>query len=364
MCGIRFALLFLILLLLAPDPAEAQQRSGVRAQGREIIQEQNAAPTTSGATSQVLDFREEMRRFVQSIGKFARGHRPDFMVIPENGLELLVKIDPSDPDVRHLARTYMRSINGIVQDGLFYGVPELDKPTEEKRRESLLPLARIAKKAGLKVLVKDYVKTPRTVDAARRQAAKEGFIFFGSPSRGLDMATVPTYPRRPYGESANSVVSLKSVNNYLMIRESSGFGRVDEFALKMHENNFDLVVVNIFHSLGKPLSRQAVETLKYKKLGAKRLVFAYVDIASAASDDFFWKDHWREGSPGWISAAVPGNPDRYFVQYWHPEWRQIISGDANSYIYGVVRQGFDGVILGGMDTFRYFEGGLDALAQQ
>ena len=153
MCGIRFALLFLILLLLAPDPAEAQQRSGVRAQGREIIQEQNAAPTTSGATSQVLDFREEMRRFVQSIGKFARGHRPDFMVIPENGLELLVKIDPSDPDVRHLARTYMRSINGIVQDGLFYGVPELDKPTEEKRRESLLPLARIAKKAGLKVLV-------------------------------------------------------------------------------------------------------------------------------------------------------------------------------------------------------------------
>ncbi|MBL6929611.1 MAG: endo alpha-1,4 polygalactosaminidase, partial [Rhodospirillales bacterium] len=269
-----------------------------------------------------------------------------------------------DPDVRHPARTYMRSINGIVQEGLFYGIPEIGKPTEEKRREQLLPLTRMAKKAGLKVLVMDFAKAPKTVDAARRLSAKEKFVFFGSPTRGADMTAIPTFPRRPYGESAISVVSLKSISNFLVIRDSSGFGRVDEFALKMHENNFDLVVVDVFHKPGKPLSRQAVETLKFKKLGAKRLVFAYIDIASAASYAYFWKDHWREGSPRWIGAPVPGDPDRFFVRYWNPEWRKIISGDTNSYVYGAIRQGFDGVILDGMDNFRYFEGGLEALAQQ
>ncbi|MBT3359845.1 MAG: hypothetical protein HN403_09495 [Rhodospirillales bacterium] len=359
---IQFASLFLIVLLLGSSLAEAQQ-GGVRAQGREILQDQGTTPTT-GQAGRVLDYREELRRFVQSIGKFARGHRPDFMVIPVNGLELLVKVDPSDADIRNPARTYLRSINGIVQEGLFYGVPEIGKPTDEKRRERLLPLARMAKKVGLKVLVMDYVKSPKTVDTARRMAVKEDFVFFGSPSRGADISTVPVFPRRPYDESAHSILSLKSINNFLVLRDSSSFGRVDEFALKMHENNFDLIVVDVFHSLGKPLSRQAVETLKFKKLGAKRLVFAYVDIASVASHAYFWKDHWREGSPHWISAPVPGNPDRFFVQYWNPEWRKIISGDANSYIYGIIRQGFDGVILDGMENYRFFEGGLEALAEQ
>ncbi len=358
----RFAHLLFFAILLAPDLATAQQPGTVRAQGREVTQEQSAP--IAGPANRALDYREEMRRFVQSIGKFARKYRRDFQVLPINGLELLVKINSADEDVRNPARTYMRSINGIVQEGLFYGIPEIGKPTDEKRRERLLPLARMAKKTGLKVLVVDYAKAPETVDAARRLAAKEGFVFFGTPLRGTEITAVPAYPRRPYGESANSVVSLNSINNFLVLRETSGFGQVDEFALKMHENNFDLIVVDVFHSLDEPLSPRAVETLKYKKLGAKRLVFAYVDISSAATDDYFWKNNWREGSPRWIGAPVPSDPDRFFVQYWHPEWRKIITGDTNSYIYGIIRQGFDGVILDGMENFRFFEGGLEALALQ
>ncbi|MBL6946039.1 MAG: endo alpha-1,4 polygalactosaminidase [Rhodospirillales bacterium] len=359
---IRFASLLVIAILLVPDMLGAQQSGQVRTQGRILTQEQGIGPARPAGG--ILDYREEMRRFVQSISKFARQYRRDFSVLPINGLDLLVKIDPTDPEIQHPARTYMRSINGIVQEGLFYGVPEFGKPTDEKRVERLLPLAKMAMENGIKVLVMDYAKTPKTVDAGRRLAAKHGFTFFGAPAIGSELTTVPRFPRRPYGESGNSVLSLKSINNFLVIRDSSGFGRMEEFALKMHENNFDLVVVDVLHAVGEALSRRAVETLKFKKLGAKRLVFAYVDIGSAASYSYFWKDHWREGSPRWISAPVPGDPDRYFVQYWQPEWRQLITGDTNSYIYGVIRQGFDGVILDGMENFRYFEGGLEALAQQ
>ena len=167
--------------------------------------------------------------------------------------------------------------------------------------------------------------------------------------------SIPKYPARPIRENPNSILSLKDVKNFLYLRESSKFGRQDEFSLHLHGTNYDLVVVDVFHGRA-PLSRQAVETLKFKKVGGRRLVFAHVDIATAASYRHYWKSRWREGSPVWIKAPVPGEPDRYFVEFWQPEWRRIISGNPKSYIFGIIAQGFDGVILEGVNAYRFFEG--------
>ena len=57
----------------------------------------------------------------------------------------------------------------------------------------------------------------------------------------------------------------------------------------------------------------------------------------------------------------PGDADKYFVEYWRPGWRQIITGNTDSYIYGIVKQGFDGVVLDGVDAYRYFEGGMESV---
>lgn len=360
--GRRIGLVLLIAGFMMPVLAAAQTAGSVRAQGREVPQDQSdIAPT--GPEAEILDPREEMRRLVQTISKFTRGYRRDFAVVPMNGLELLVKVDPTEPDKPLPARTYMRSISGVLQTGLYYGIPEFGKPTEEKRREILLPLLDRAQKNSLKILVMDYASAPKTVDAARRLAAKQDFVFFGAPAIGAELSALPKYPKRPYHENGDSVLSLKSVKNFLMLRDSSGFGRQEEFALRLHGTNYDLIVVDVFHGVGEPLNRRAVETLKYKKIGARRLVYAYVDIGAAASYDYYWKPHWREGSPQWISAPTPGDPDRYFVEYWQPEWRRIITGDTDSYIYGLIAQGFDGVILDGIRNYRFFEGGLEALAE-
>jgi uncharacterized protein (TIGR01370 family) len=64
-----------------------------------------------------------------------------------------------------------------------------------------------------------------------------------------------------------------------------------------------------------------------------------------------------EGSPAWINAPMRDDPDRYNVQFWRPGWKRIINGDTDSYIYGIIAQGFDGVVLGGIDSYRFFEGG-------
>tara|TARA_B100000315_G_scaffold242685_1_gene265145 strand:+ start:66 stop:1142 length:1077 start_codon:yes stop_codon:yes gene_type:complete len=341
----------LAFLLLAAAPALAQE--GVRIQGQDIPEE--TAPA-GGDFSILLDFREEMRKLVQSISSFAKRRRRNFLIIPENGLDLLIKRDDVDEEKISPARTYMRSIDGILHTGVIYGDPEFGKPPSETRLKELLMFTETAKKNGLKVLLTDFAKSRGQIDGLYRRYAAKGYVPLVSNS--LDLNSLPPFPGRPFRESPFSVLSLKDVRNFLILLDTSGFGRQDEFALKMHQNNYDVVIVDIFHGR-EPLSRQAVETLKYKKVGARRLVLAHIDIGAAASYRYYWQPRWREGSPLWINAPFRGNPDSYYVQYWSPEWQRIISGDNQSYIYGAIDQGFDGVVLGGLESYRFFEGATE-----
>lgn len=351
-------------LAQAPTPPGAtptpQPPGSVRAQGEEVMPTPDA-PAAAPAGN-FLDYREEMRKLIQAIAAYARGQRRDFAVVPVGGLNLLVKRDPAQTDQVLPAPAYTRAIGGVLVEGLHYGVPAVGKPTEADRRERLLPLIERARKSGLPVLAVDYVTDPKSIDDARAQAARRGVVFFAAPARGLGLNALPKYPRRPFAENGDNVLGLREVRNFVMLRDSAPFGREDAFAMKMHDTNYDLVIVDVFHKVGEPLSKRAVDTLKYKKLGARRLVFAYANIAAAASDAFYWKPGWREGAPTWISAPTPGNPDQYFVEYWQPEWQQIVFGSPQSYLYGIIAQGFDGVILDGVDNYLFYEGGLEAVA--
>lgn len=345
-------------LVAGAADAQAPQAPGyVRIQGRDA-----PATTPEAAPSRALiDYREEMRRFVQSISTFARQQRRDFVVVARGGLELITKKDDLDETKVSPARAYMRSLDGVLQEGLFFGRAEFGKPPLPEVQENLLRLTQLAKKSGLKVLVADFAAATADVDASYRQNMERGYVSLAVPTGDLNLIELPRYPQRPVNENAANILGLASIKNFLYLGDAGPFGREDEFALKMHENNYDAIVVDPIHNR-IPLSRQAVETLKYKKLGARRLVLAHVDVGTAGSDRYYWKPDWREGSPGWISAPMPGDPDRYFVAYWRPEWKSIVAGDANSFIYGVVvDQGFDGVVLYGLDAYRFFEGGLEAV---
>ncbi len=103
------------LIALAAGSALAQIRGQMRIQGRDGEVEE--APT-AGPRELLLDYREEMRKFVQSISGFSRRFRPNFLVIPQNGLDLLVKIDDVEETRVAPARTYMRSIDGVLQESL------------------------------------------------------------------------------------------------------------------------------------------------------------------------------------------------------------------------------------------------------
>ncbi len=344
-------LLGLTTLTLGVSPAQSQ--GGTFVQGRNVNEEEKVIERIEGGP--LLDIREQMREFIQKISRYARSQRRNFVVITQGSPELLTKIDDVDETKVSSARAYMKSIDGILVDGLFFGEKEVGVPTKPEKLEKKLHFIRLAKKNRLNVMVMDY--------AANAYQAAQSYNFneeldltpFVADAKGEELNSIPTFRKIPFRENPNSVLSMLEVKNFLYLGDTSGFGRQDEFAMRIHDTNYDMIVVNIMHGR-TPLTKQAIETLKYKKIGSKRLVLAHVDIGSAAAYDYYWQPGWREGSPVWISNPHKDNPDRYYVQYWHPEWQSLIFGDTNSYIYGLIAQGFDGVVLNGLDAYKYHLG--------
>ncbi len=325
----------------------------VRIQGRDAPVPE-AVPPSGGEV--LMDLREEMRKFVISISRFGRKYRRDFRIVARGGLDLLVKRDVVDENRVSPARTYVRALDGLVAEGMFFTERRPGTPPPPEIQAQMISLAEYAKNNGVRVMTLDYGAGNQFVNKARMEAKKRGFVSLVTERPLLDINQLPTYPKRPFGENSKSIISLGQVQNFIAVPNSLPFGREDTFALTLHGTNYDMVIVDVFHGR-RPFSRQAVETLKYKKVGAKRLVLAQMDIGSAASYRYYWKNNWQEGSPSWISAPHRDDPDRHHVEYWRPGWKRIMAGDTNSYLYGIIRQGFDGVLLEGLEAYKFFEGG-------
>ena len=349
------AALFLALALAPVMPqAQTPPQGQVRIQGRVVAEPEVPLPAPTGLQ---VDLRNQMRKFIQSITTFARRYNRNFSIITHGAQELLIRRDVVDETRFSPARTYMRTIDGVLIDGLFFGDRVFGEPVADEIRARNLRLMGIAKNNGLSVFVMDYGTDHKTIEESNRLNREKGFISTTVHAPLAELGSLPPYPRRPFGESSNSVLSMKDISTFAYISNSAAFGQPTEFAMQMHETNYDLIVVDVMH--GRiPLSKRAVETLKYKKVGGKRLVFARANIGTAATHRFYWKPTWGEGSPDWISVPLRDDPDSYYVQFWRPEWQRIITGDTKSYIYGLVALGFDGVVLEGMeDAYRFFETG-------
>ena len=355
--GRFFSIFISLALILSNEPAVGQVSSDGYSRIQGVDKETKEKPKpVEGIT---IDFREEMRMFVQGISKFARGYNPNFIVIAGGGLELIVKRDQIDVKKTAPARAYIRSLDGVLQRGIFFGEETNEEPfgapTDIFLQEKLLKFTEQAKKLGLRVFTLDFSKDKKTINKVEKLTNDLGYISLVVNAPAIDIQRIPPYPIPPFRENSRSVLSLGMVKNYITITNSAPFGRQDIFALKMHETNFDMIAVEILHGR-RPLSRRAVETLKFKKIGTRRLALAYMDIGSAASYHYYWKSGSRPGFPPWVNEPEPDDPDRYKVEYWRQGWKNIIYGDTNSYMYGLIAQGFDGVILNGLDTYKYFEG--------
>ena len=295
------------------------------------------------------DYRQDMRDFVQAISAYAKAVDPGFVIIPQNGQELLTLDAESDGPA---AAAYVAAIDGQGQEDLFYGYTADNAITPSAERDYLLAFAQRAEALGVQALVTDYCWTQASVDDSYAQSAARGFISFAADRRALD--SIPAYPAVPYGVNPGHVTTLAAAGNFLYLLDPEPFATRIAYLNALAATNYDAIILDLFHD-DTALTPTEAARIRTKANGGSRLLIAYMSIGEAEDYRDYWQPGWAPGNPSWLTAQNPDWAGNYKVQYWDAQWQALIFGSPTAYLDRILAAGFDGVYLDIIDAFEYFE---------
>ncbi|MBI1307712.1 MAG: hypothetical protein GC181_14000 [Bacteroidetes bacterium] len=298
-----------------------------------------------------INYRQEMRDFVQNISAHAKSIHPDFAIVPQNGVQL---VSINDDEAGLPDQNYLNAIDGIGQEDLNYGYKKDNQETPRADNTWLRSFLDLAKNNGnLQILITDYCSTPSKMDNSYNLNHNNRYVSFAADHRDLD--NIPAYPSRVYSENSDSVANLLQAKNFLyLINPDNQFSSKKEFIDAVKKTNYDLIIMDLFFD-GSAFTASQIEELKRKSNGAKRMVICYMSIGEAEDYRYYWQKNWKVDSPEFIYKKNPDWAGNFVVEYWNPEWQKIIFGNNNSYLSKIMDAGFDGVYLDVIDAFELFE---------
>lgn len=297
-----------------------------------------------------VDYRQEMRDFVIAIKNEAIGVKSNFLVIPQNGVELISENRKANGV---LNIPYLEAIDAHGQEDLFYGQAGVNQMTTNQRVNYLKAFLDRSKNEGNQILVTDYCNEIEMVDDAINKHAETGYIGFAAPNRSLSQ--IPTYPAALVNENDGNVSTLSDVKNFLYLINGQEFSSKSEFINAIVSTNYDLLIMDAFFNDGSLFTTSELDALREKSNGGSRLIIAYMSIDEAEDYRFYWKNEWDNNPPVWLAEENPNWPGNFKVKYWESSWHDVILGGNEAYLSKILSAGFDGVYLDLIDAFDYFE---------
>lgn len=293
-------------------------------------------------------YRERMRGFVESISSYAKQEHPDFIIIPQNGHELVTLDGEGNSEIQY---DYLSAIDGAGQEDLYYGYASDNKATNPEDTEYLLAFLDLCEQNGIEVLVTDYCSSEDKMDDSYLKNNEKDFISFAAPERELDV--IPSYPEI-YNKNNNEINSLSDARNFLYLINPDLYSSKNDFISAVSATDYDLLIIDFFHKESE-LTKDDLDQLKVKNSGGRRLVISYMSIGEAEDYRYYWKNEWNDDPPEWLDKENPRWKGNYKVEYWNPDWQSIIFGSTDSYLDKIINAGFDGVYLDIIEAFEYFE---------
>jgi len=296
-----------------------------------------------------VDFRAEMRDLVEDLAAHARATAAGFVVVTQNGQPLITADGRADGT---LVADYLAAFDGVGQEGVYYGYDADNVPTDPADRDELLAYLDRLVVAGKQVLATSYCWDHDKIDDALTRSRVRGYLAFAAPARARNV--IPDYPAAPHRVHDGDVDALAQARNYLYLSDPGLFASVDDYLAALAATDFDVLVLDAFFG-GTILAPAQLAGLGTKQNGGRRLVLAYLPVADAESDRYYWQDAWNDDPPDWLESSDAAWPANTRVRYWEPGWRAILLGSADAYLDRILAAGFDGAYLDGVDTFEYFE---------
>lgn len=280
----------------------------------------------------------KMQEFIIELSNYSRGLKSDFILIPQNGEELLFKnIDGEEA----LDDDLIAAIDGIGVEEIFYNGAFAP---DDYRLNMLLKA-----KARIPVFVADYLTTDSDYSQALQYNTDAGFLGFPRLSANYDYKLIPTVAPN---ENSLDITTLSQAKNYLYLISDSNFPDKNSFLTAIQQTNFDVVIIDAFYG-GQLFTAAEINSLKTKLNGGKRLIISYMNIGAAEKYRYYWKEDWKLHHPRWLAKQYDGYAEEIWVKFWKKDWKKIIYGNDDSYTKKIIDTGFDGTYLDNVEVF-YF----------
>ncbi|SDH08246.1 hypothetical protein [Roseospirillum parvum] len=377
-------------LLLLAAPAVAQRAQGdrppegqVRVDGRVLAEPEDEPLPLDIPRIEIPNYAERLRDMIAVLADYAHNRDPGLLVLTRNGLQLTVqtvreqqlfelKTPPNalpTPDAAprpgDLHRNYVRRLDGVVIDTLFCDPTNAPPDPEDLKgiitdeepevpvspfRGSLvnqdLELIAEVRGLGMGVMVVEQCPDRETANQALRRAADEKMPIhlLIQPGPLVSFASIP--PGDPPFLNSDNVEALAEARNLLVLLDGAAWASPREWALAVAETNYDAVIVDPMWRKSRALGADEVLDMKFKRLGARRLLLAQLDVAIADDSRPYWNKDWGIGNPSWLIGRVPGFPGRYYTDFTHPDWQELVG----RYFATLLDLGYDGVVLEGVDA--------------
>lgn len=284
----------------------------------------------------------EMQNFVIEVSNYTHTLNTNFIIIPQNGIELNFNNVSPEEGVND---NYITAIDGQGVEELFYnGTLQVDN-------ERISMLQDI--KGNVTVMVADHVSTNSNVPDAFQRNTSEGFIAFPRTMSNYDYLEIPD---SAFNENADDITLLSDAKNYLYLISSDEFSSKQAMLTAIAATNFDIILIDLYLE-EVALTSSDIAQLNTKANGGARLVIAYVNVGAAESYRYYWHSDWKRGNPKWLKKKYEGFEDEIWVEFWDQEWKDIMYGNDESYFKKILDAGFDGAYLDNVEVyyFLYFD---------
>lgn len=303
--------------------------------------------------------------------------------------------------LRSVFRPYVKVVDGMVVDGLYCGDDSFGQPLDKAVKERLAldaklseekaqgiqrppvpqqfgpfsidPKEELRKAAEVKRVAERLERQRRlvyAVDALRRQGRTILSIENCKTQKDVDVAykaaerdRVLTYAAindedltrlqrgHPRNENAQPVITVTGARNWMPLLRADRFGNKAEWLMAMERTNHDAMLIDVTHRGADPLTKDEVKRLRFKELGAPRLMLAVLPVGKAYDWRWYWQKGWEAGNPPFLFAPDNDDPGSFITAVSDPQWKEMLG----KYLVGIMDLGFDGVVLDDLDTYLWFE---------
>lgn len=280
----------------------------------------------------------KMQEFVMNISAYSKAEKPDFLIIPQNGIQLAFNNANIEEGI-HSA--FINVIDGFGVEEIFYN----GKYKVDNERLDMLQQLKTQKP----ILVSDYIKDDSNIADDIEKNSVNNFLSFPRSKDNYYYTLIPDFVTN---ENANDITQLSEAKNFLYLLNPENYNSKSEYLDALKATNFDIILIDLFFN-DEELTNSDVQSLKTKLNGGKRLVIAYMNIGSAENYRYYWQQGWKLHQPSWLRKKYVGYKDEFYVAFWDTEWQNIIYGNDNSYVKKIINAGFDGTYLDNVEAY-YF----------